>query len=163
MFSYGTVIFSKLLRANTTEDVAYDHTTINILVLVWSPKSRMVGPGQYLDGWPPGNTCCCRLAFFLNLIFKSLANYNLLIVLGYFYPLQPKQHTSILSKRMFSYGIVVFSKLLRANTTEDVAYDHNTINILVLVWSPKSRIVGPGQYLDGWPRGNTWCCRLAFF
>jgi hypothetical protein len=41
---------------------AYDHTTMSIPVLVRSPKSSMVGPGQYLDGWPPGNTWCCRLS-----------------------------------------------------------------------------------------------------
>ena len=42
---------------------AYDHTTMNTPVLVWSPKLSTVGPGQYLDGWPPGNTWCCRLLF----------------------------------------------------------------------------------------------------
>ena len=41
--------------------VAYGHTTMNTPVLVRSPKLSMVGPGQYLDGSPPGNTWCCRL------------------------------------------------------------------------------------------------------
>ena len=39
----------------------YGHTTLNTPVLVRSPKLSNVGPGQYLDGRPPGNTGCCRL------------------------------------------------------------------------------------------------------
>ena len=33
----------------------YGHTTLNTPVLVRSPKLSNVGPGQYLDGRPPGN------------------------------------------------------------------------------------------------------------
>ena len=40
---------------------AYGHTTLNAPVLVRSPKLSSVGPAQYLDGWPPGNSRCCRL------------------------------------------------------------------------------------------------------
>ena len=40
------------------------HTTLNIPVLVRSLKSSNVGPGQYLDGRPPGNTGCCWLFVF---------------------------------------------------------------------------------------------------
>ena len=43
---------------------AYDHTTLNTPVLVWSPKVSSVGPAQYLDGWSPGNSRCCRHFFF---------------------------------------------------------------------------------------------------
>ena len=39
----------------------YGHIMLNIPVLVWSLKSSNIEPGQYLDGWPPGNTGCCRL------------------------------------------------------------------------------------------------------
>ena len=46
---------------------AYGHTTLSIPVLVWSLKSSRVGPCQYLDGWLPRNTWCCRLYF---LIFR---------------------------------------------------------------------------------------------
>ena len=44
-----------------TEIIAYDHTTLNIPVLVRPPKSSSVGPGQYLDWRQLGNTGCCRL------------------------------------------------------------------------------------------------------
>ena len=29
-------------------------------VRVWSPKFSLVGRSWYLDGWPHGNTSCCR-------------------------------------------------------------------------------------------------------
>ena len=35
-------------------------------VLVRSTKSNPVGRGQYLDGYPPGNTSFCTLFFFFN-------------------------------------------------------------------------------------------------
>ena len=44
---------------------AYGHTTLNTPDLVWSRKLSRVGPGQYLDGRPPGNTRCCKLLHFL--------------------------------------------------------------------------------------------------
>ena len=34
---------------------------LNIPVLVRTPQSSSIGPGQYLDGRPLGNTGCCRL------------------------------------------------------------------------------------------------------
>ena len=46
--------------------VAYDHTTLKAPVLVRSPQLSSVGPAQYLDGWPPGNSRCCRPFFFLS-------------------------------------------------------------------------------------------------
>ena len=39
----------------------YHHTTLNTPVLVRSRKLSNVGPGQYLDGGPPGNSRCGRL------------------------------------------------------------------------------------------------------
>ena len=39
----------------------YDHTMLNTPVLVRSPKLSNIGPGQYLDGRPLGNTRCCSL------------------------------------------------------------------------------------------------------
>ena len=38
----------------------YGHITLKTPVLVRSPKLSNVEPGQYLDGWPPGNTRCSR-------------------------------------------------------------------------------------------------------
>ena len=55
--------------------VAYDHTTLNTPVLVRSLKLSSVGPAQYLDGWPPGNSRCCRLFF-------NLCNWTLIIFVG---------------------------------------------------------------------------------
>ena len=43
---------------------AYDHTTLSTPVPVWSLKLSRVEPAQYLDGWPPQNSRCCRLLFF---------------------------------------------------------------------------------------------------
>ena len=48
---------------------AYGHTTLNAPVLVRSPKLSSVGPAQYLDGWPPGNSRCCRLRFLFFFFF----------------------------------------------------------------------------------------------
>ena len=50
--------------------VAYDHTTLNTPVLVRSPKLSSVGPAQYLDGWPPRNSRCCRLFLFFCSFFS---------------------------------------------------------------------------------------------
>ena len=38
---------------------ANGHTTLRTPLLVRSAKLSNVGSGQYLDGWPPGNTRCC--------------------------------------------------------------------------------------------------------
>ena len=56
--------FFQLSSYSVITTCAYDHTTLNAPVLVWSPKLSSVGPVQYLDGWPPGNHRCCRLLFF---------------------------------------------------------------------------------------------------
>ena len=53
--------FSYVSGYNFIMTCAYDHTTLNAPVLIWSPKLSSVGPVQYLDGWPPGNHRCCRL------------------------------------------------------------------------------------------------------
>ena len=54
---------------------ANGHTTLRTPLLVRSAKLSSVGSGQYLDGWPPGNTRCCwhfiifMYYFFLNFLF----------------------------------------------------------------------------------------------
>ena len=40
---------------------ANGHITLKAPVLVRSPQLSNVESGQYLDGWPPGNTRCCWL------------------------------------------------------------------------------------------------------
>ena len=42
---------------------AYEITMMNTPVLIWSRKLRIVGPGQYLDKGPIGNTRCAKLLF----------------------------------------------------------------------------------------------------
>ena len=42
----------------------YGHITLKTPVLVWSLKLSNVEPRQYLDGWLPGNTRCCRQFIF---------------------------------------------------------------------------------------------------
>ena len=44
---------------------ANGHITLNTPVLVRSLKLSNVESSQYLDGWPPGNTGCCWLLFFV--------------------------------------------------------------------------------------------------
>ena len=48
---------------------ANGHTTLNAPLLVRSAKLSNVGSGQYLDGWPPGNTRCCWLFFWHYYVF----------------------------------------------------------------------------------------------
>ena len=52
------------------------HTMLKIPVLVRSLQSSNVGPGQYLDGWPPGNTGCRWQIFYpqisIEVIIRSL-------------------------------------------------------------------------------------------
>ena len=44
-------------------------------VLVWSLKLSSIEPCEYLDGWPPGNTWCCRPNLFPTFFpIKSLIN-----------------------------------------------------------------------------------------
>jgi hypothetical protein len=45
--------------------LANGHIMLNTPVLVRSLKLSNIEPSQYLDGWPPGNTGCCWLQFFL--------------------------------------------------------------------------------------------------
>ena len=54
---------------------AYGHTTLITPDLVRSRKLSRVGPGQYLDGRPPGNTRCCKL--FLNAATCMVTRYDL--------------------------------------------------------------------------------------
>ena len=55
----------------------YGHTIGKAPVLVRSPKLSPIGPGQYLDGWPPGNTWCCSLNFLLILFFEFVKRSSL--------------------------------------------------------------------------------------
>ena len=58
-----TLMYMASFRSDKYGDIskarAYDHTMLNIPVLVRSQKSSSIGPGQYLDGGPLGNTGCC--------------------------------------------------------------------------------------------------------
>jgi hypothetical protein len=57
---------------------AYGHITLNAPVLVRSPKLSTVERRQYLDGWPPGNTPCCRRKPFLVLIeYRNDIKFNI--------------------------------------------------------------------------------------
>ena len=120
---------------------AYDHTTLSTPVLVWSLKLSSVEPAQYLDGWPPGNSRCCRLLFFL----PPWSQFNLLL--------------SSNSLGVFTHILHTKSHCCKAAT----AYHHITLSTPVLVWSLKLSSVEPAQYLDGWLPGNSRCCRLLFF
>ena len=51
--------------------ILYGHTSMATPDLVRSRKLSRVGPGQYLDGRPPGNTRCCMLFFSLTQKLKS--------------------------------------------------------------------------------------------
>ncbi len=64
MYLHGPCATAMHKSCSVRASDAYDHTTLNAPVLVWSPKLSSVGPAQYLDGWPPGNSRCCRLFFF---------------------------------------------------------------------------------------------------
>ena len=50
---------------------AYGHTTPSTPDLVCSRKLSRVGPGEYLDQRPPGNTGCCQHFLFLNACSSS--------------------------------------------------------------------------------------------
>jgi len=46
------------------------HTMLKIPVLVRSPKSSNIGRGQYLGGWPPGNTACRWHSFLAHMVLS---------------------------------------------------------------------------------------------
>ena len=49
-----------------TSSLGNGHTMLKAPVLVRSLKLSNIGPGQYLDGRPPGNTrCCCHFCTFV--------------------------------------------------------------------------------------------------
>ena len=60
----GWVTHDQYIYSRKEHSYVYGHTTLKTPVLVRSPKLSNVGPGQYLDGWPPGNTGCSRLFHF---------------------------------------------------------------------------------------------------
>ena len=159
---HSIVSFWLLSSYNLTAPCAYDHTTLNTPVLVWSPKLSSVGPVQYLDGWPPGNHRCCRLSFFF--IFSQCLHCLLpwSCPSFYFYTFLSRGLPPLTMATIYQawHSIVPFRLLSSYNLTATCAYDHTTLNTPVLVWSPKLSSVGPIQYLDGWPPGNHRCCRL---
>ena len=127
---------------------AYDHTTLSTPVLVWSLKLSSVEPAQYLDGWPPGNSRCCRLLFFFSHHDLSFT---------FFFP---HWHP------FFSNSLGVFTHILHTKShccKAASAYDHITLSTPVLVWSLKLSSVEPAQCWDGWPPWNSRYCRLLFF
>ena len=127
---------------------AYDHITLSTPVLIWSLKLSRVKPAQYFDGWPPGNSRCCRLLFFFSStkISVSLSSFHI-------------WHPFLSNSTVFTHTLHTKSHCCKAAT----AYDHTTLSTPVLVWSLKLSSVEPAQYFDGWPPGNSRCCRLLFF
>ena len=128
---------------------AYDHTTLSTPVLVWSLKLSSVEPAQYLVGWLPGNSRCCRLLFF----FFFHHDLSFTFFFTHWHP-------------FFSNSLGVFTHILHTKShccKAATAYDHTTLSTPVLVWSLKLSSVEPAQYLDGLPPGNSRCCRLFFF
>ena len=124
-------INASFINSNFRFTYVYGHTTLKAPVLVRSPKLSNVGPGQYLDGWPPGNTGCSRHSFLFILYWSQLFDHKCKLFIN--------------SNFRFTY-----------------VYGHTTLKAPVLVRSPKLSNVGPGQYLDGWPPGNTGCSRHSF-
>ena len=126
-------------------------------VLVRSLKLRDIEPSQNLDGWPPGNTGCCRLLLLQmsELLSMSLHFYSILLSLfsSFEYP-----HRACTSRRKCSSTRHTLSKQLQEAAT--YVYGHIMLKTPVLVWSLKLSNIEPSQYLDGWPPGNTGCCRL---
>ena len=125
-------INASFINSNFRFTYVYGHTTLKAPVLVRSPKLSNVGPGQYLDGWPPGNTGCSRHSFLFILYW---------------------------SQRV----LTINASFINSNFRFTYVYGHTTLKAPVLVRSPKLSNVGPGQYLDGWPPGNTGCSRHSFW
>ena len=72
-FCYSRVGASTLRGKMFAFFLVNGHTMLNTPVLVRSLKSSNIGPGEYLDGRPLGNTRCCWL-FFGPLIQNSLSS-----------------------------------------------------------------------------------------
>ena len=49
----------RVCKGNRLSPLVNGHTTLKAPLLVRSAKLSNIGSGQYLDGWPPGNTRCC--------------------------------------------------------------------------------------------------------
>ncbi len=108
-----------------TSTVAYDHIMLKTPVLVRSPQLSNVEPGQYLDGWPPGNTGCCRhFTFFFLSSFLSLS--VCIYFFGFFF------------KNLFCFGCLssyfkykMFKRLFRniVSNTRNVAENVRTNNV----------------------------------
>ena len=75
-FSNSLGVFTHILHTKShccKAATAYDHITLSTPVLVWSLKLSSVEPAQYLDGWPPGNSRCCRRLFFFSSTMISVS------------------------------------------------------------------------------------------
>ena len=74
----GLYVSSLLFKSKIYKNVKFiwvnanGHITLKAPVLVRSLKLSSVELGQYLDGWPPGNTECCWQHFFVDLFFISI-------------------------------------------------------------------------------------------
>ena len=89
---------------------AYDHTTLNTPVLVCSLKVSSVGHAQYLDGWPPGNSRCCRHFFFLP--FRFFISSHARLLLPFFYiPLSYVFPCTFTFFRLYFFSIFIPRKL----------------------------------------------------
>ena len=60
-------------------------STLKTPVLVRSPQLSNVEPGQYLDGWPPGNTGCCRHFYLIFLSFFFSHSVCIYFFFGFFF------------------------------------------------------------------------------
>ena len=151
LFFSNLLVFTHILHTKShccKAATAYDHITLTTPVLVWSLKLSRVKPAQYLDGWAPGNSRCCRILFFFSStkISVSLSSFHI-------------WHPFLSNSTVFTHILHTKSHCCKAAT----AYDHTTLSTPVLVWSLKLSSVEPAQYLDGWPPGNSRCCGLLFF
>ena len=130
---------------------AYDHTTLSTPVLVWSLKLSSVGPTQYLNGWPPGNSRCCRLLFFFfHMISVWLSSFN---IWHLFFTLCANSY------RVFTHILHTKAHCGKAAT----AYDHTTLSTPVLVWSLKLSSLGPAQSWIGYRLGTAGVVGFFFF
>ena len=77
---------------------ANGHITLNTPVLVRSLKLSNVESSQYLDGWPPGNTGCCWLLFFV--LFYSFLSTLLIHFWSIFDPFSPASTTCLKSQNV---------------------------------------------------------------
>ena len=85
-------------KINVSHSNANGHITLNTPVLVRSLKLSNVESSQYLDGWPPGNTGCCWLLFFV--LFYSFLSTLLIHFWSIFDPFSPASTTCLKSQNV---------------------------------------------------------------